>query len=107
MKKLSILLSMVLLLCGGLFAQTNFKPIPGEYIVKIKGTSIKPLILQMQDASTDREANFKNVSTLRIALKASLRKSPSATAFPNRRVYLWTLRWPCTSPMFRTTRPSG
>ncbi|MEY4105959.1 MAG: hypothetical protein RL181_301 [Bacteroidota bacterium] len=72
MKKLSILLSMVLLLCGGLFAQTNFKPIPGEYIVKIKGTSIKPLILQMQDASTDREANFKNVSTLRMRIEGQL-----------------------------------
>jgi hypothetical protein len=72
MKKLSILLSMTLLLCGGLFAQTNVKPIPGEYIVKIKGTSIKPLILQMQDASADREANFKNTSALRARIQGQL-----------------------------------
>jgi len=72
MKKLSFLLGMALLLCGSLFAQTDVKQIPGEFIVKIKETSIKPLILQMQDASTDREANFKNASTLRMRLEGQL-----------------------------------
>ncbi|MFM8362863.1 MAG: S8 family peptidase [Haliscomenobacter sp.] len=76
MKRLSFLFS--LLLCGGLFAQTSvqlpygLKPIPGEFIVKIKGTSIKPVILQAQDGSTDREANFKLTSALRTRIEGQL-----------------------------------
>jgi len=71
MKKLALLCTLSLFSFIALMGQ-DARPIPGEYIVKIKGTSIKPLILQMQDASTDREANFKNASTLRMRLEGQL-----------------------------------
>jgi len=72
MKKISFLFS--LFLCGALFAQTSMQlmPVPGEYIVKIKETSMKAIILQMSDVSLDREANFKNSSALRTRLQGQL-----------------------------------
>ena len=71
MKKLALLCTLSLFSFIALMGQ-DARPIPGEYIVKIKGTSIKPLILQMQDASTDREANFKNASALRARIEGQL-----------------------------------
>ena len=71
MKKLTFFF--VLLLYKGLFAQTTeFRAIPGEFIVKIKETSIKPVILQVRDGSTDREANFKLSSSVRTRIEGQL-----------------------------------
>ncbi len=72
MKKLVLLYSLLFCSVVGLMAQ-DARVIPGEYIVKIKATSIKPLIQQVQDISrTDREANFKNSSQLRARLEGQL-----------------------------------
>ena len=72
MKKLALLYALLFCSVVGLMAQ-DARVIPGEYIVKIKATSIKPLIQQVQDISrTDREANFKNSSQLRARLEGQL-----------------------------------
>jgi len=71
MKKLTFFF--ILLLYRGLIAQeTILRAIPGEFIVKIKETSIKPVILQVQDGSTDRETNFKLSSSIRTHIQGQL-----------------------------------
>ena len=72
MKKLALLCTLSLFSFIALMGQ-DARAIPGEYIVKIKATSIKPLIQQVQDISrTDREANFKNSSQLRDRVESQL-----------------------------------
>lgn len=71
MKKLTFFFVFFLYKC--LFAQTTgFRAIPGEFIVKIKETSIKPVILQVRDGSTDRETNFKLSSSVRTRIEGQL-----------------------------------
>jgi hypothetical protein len=63
-----------LLLCGELCAQTTgeMSAIPGEFIVKIKSSTIVPLIQQVKDVSKDRAVNYKNASALRTRSESQL-----------------------------------